>query len=80
MDGLKHGDGFYSSKNGTKYQGQYANNQRNGKGKVFNSDGSVAYEGEIKDGLPHGKGSVKNGDTFIEAIWVEGIDATLIAK
>lgn len=80
VNGQKHGEGYYKSKNGTKYRGQYANNERNGRGVVFNNDDSIAYEGEIKNGLPHGKGKVKSGNTYIEAVWVEGIDVTLMPQ
>lgn len=80
MNGQKHGEGYYHSKNGTKYRGSYANNERNGKGTVFNSDDTIAYQGELKNGLPHGKGKVKSGNDYIEATWVEGIDATLIPE
>jgi radial spoke head protein 1 len=80
LNGDKHGDGYYKSKNGTKYRGQYANNERNGKGVVYNSDDTIAYEGEIKNGLPHGKGKVRNGDSYVEATWNEGIDASLIME
>jgi hypothetical protein len=80
LNGNKHGEGYYKAKNGTKYRGQYAHNERNGKGTVYNSDDTVAYEGEIKNGLPHGKGKVKTAEGFVEANWNEGIDVSLIQE
>ena len=57
-NGLKHGKGLYSFKNGTKYKGDYCEGKREGSGIVFHANDSIAYDGEIRDGLPHGKGYV----------------------
>jgi hypothetical protein len=45
VNGFKHGEGFYESKNGSKYRGQYIKNERSGQGIIYNCDNSIAYEG-----------------------------------
>ena len=39
-----------------KYEGEYINGKRNGKGKEYGCDGKIEYEGEYLDGLWNVKG------------------------
>jgi hypothetical protein len=57
LKGKKHGEGTYLFLNKIKYQGEYVQGVKQGKGKVSFADTDAAiYEGEFKNGLPHGKG------------------------
>ena len=46
-------DGFYGS---LKYEGEYKNGERNGKGKEFDYNGELRFEGEYLNGKRNGKG------------------------
>ena len=55
---MKKGKGFkkeYSSKGQLKFEGEYLNGKRNGKGKEFKRD-KLIFEGEYLDGKRNGKG------------------------
>lgn len=57
LRGKKHGVGTYLFANKLKYEGEYANGVKQGKGKVsFAEKDAVIFEGEFKNGLPDGKG------------------------
>lgn len=56
MDGKKNGQGSYLSNTGYSYKGSYTNDEKTGKGSIFDSKNVLIYEGEVKNGLPHGKG------------------------
>ena len=64
--------------NGDKYIGEYKNNMRNGKGKIYynqkNENNRYSYEGDWKDDLFDGKGILKynNNDVHIGE-WKSGI-------
>lgn len=67
-NGRKEGSGIFEFANGLTYEGSYTNGQRNGRGKIINSNQSVCYEGDFQDGLPHGwgkfcdeQGSIREG-------------------
>ena len=47
--------GVYTWKNGAKYEGEWKNNKRHGKGKMINSDGKI-YEGDFKENKKDGFG------------------------
>ncbi|CAL1536373.1 unnamed protein product [Lymnaea stagnalis] len=51
--------------NGSKYEGEYCNNARHGKGRQTWSDGSF-YNGEFENDLRHGVGSISwsNGENY----------------
>ena len=53
----KHGYGVYRWNDGTKYEGEWYNNQMNGQGvKTYSSGGLKKYEGEWKENTWHGNG------------------------
>ena len=45
-----------------KYEGEYLNGKRHGKGKEFTKNKILVYEGEYQNGLWHGKGKQYNSD------------------
>ena len=48
---------YYNSKNYLKFEGEYLNGKRNGKGIEYQSDGDLIFEGEYLDGKKwNGKG------------------------
>ena len=61
MDNRKYGKGVYISKDGTKYEGDWKNDMRDGFGKstFFNSD---TYEGEWYFNKKHGIGEYRWAD------------------
>ena len=50
VDGLRSGKGSYTYDNGDKFVGEYKNQQRNGRGIEYKSDGSVITSGNYIDG------------------------------
>ena len=80
-NGLKHGSGTYKFQNGQKYVGEYREGKREGKGVIYNSDGSISYEGEWMNGLPNGKGVMHNKrGLVIESQFLDGIDSRFISS
>ena len=63
---LNNGKGLvkeYFEKNGElKFEGEYLNGERNGKGKEYNERGILRFEGEYLDGKRNGKGKDYNED------------------
>ena len=54
--------GYYDSKNYLKFEGEYLNGKRNGKGIEYWIDGDLIFEGEYLDGkIWNGKGKGKYG-------------------
>ncbi len=61
-----------TTKNGTVFEGQFANNKKNGFGVMNHLDRK--YEGNFKDNLPHGKGKVTYKDGhLVKGVWNEGV-------
>jgi hypothetical protein len=56
--GIPHGKGYFTYKNGVQYEGDVVDGIREGKGIAVETDRSE-YAGEWKDGKPHGWGEVK---------------------
>mmetsp|Transcript_8737 Transcript_8737/g.23490 ORF Transcript_8737/g.23490 Transcript_8737/m.23490 type:complete len:522 (-) Transcript_8737:842-2407(-) len=55
------------------YQGEYANDQRNGRGVYKYANGYATYEGEYKNGVKHGQGTLTFKDgSFYEGEFVDG--------
>lgn len=53
-DGLRHGYGIYTSRNGNEYRGEWQNNKREGLGVVKVGNGDVfegQFEGNLKNGI-----------------------------
>jgi hypothetical protein len=65
LNGLPHGKGKITYKNGSAYEGEFAKGDIHGKGKKIYSNGLV-YEGEFINGTPCGKGRLihQNGTVF----------------
>ena len=56
---LKKGKGFvkeYYNNGKLRFEGEYVNGQRNGKGKEYNYDSKLRFEGEYLNGKKNGKG------------------------
>ena len=77
---LKNGTGkvkeYDSYNNKLKFEGEYLNGKRNGKGKEYKSefDGSLGFKGEYLNGKRHGKGKefFSNGDLKSEREYFDG--------
>jgi hypothetical protein len=65
LDGLKHGAGVYIWDNGDRYDGTFAQDRPDGRGKYHFANGD-SYEGEVKGGVIVGRGTytTKAGDVF----------------
>ena len=65
-DGKRKGHGIKIFKNGDKYEGEWARDKANGKGKFWHSDGDY-YEGFWLDDKAHGQGlyTSANGSSYI---------------
>jgi hypothetical protein len=65
LDGLKHGNGVYVWDNGDRYDGLFAQDRPDGRGKYHFANGD-SYEGEVKAGVIVGRGTyaTKGGDVF----------------
>jgi hypothetical protein len=67
----RHGEGeqldLYS---GQRYIGQFANDTRNGKGRLIDEEGNV-FVGYFKDGFRHGEGEIflPNGKSHLKGVW-----------
>ena len=66
LSGKKHGRGTYTWPSGSKYVGEYKNNERHGQGTYTWSDGEK-YVGEYKNDDRHGQGTYwyNNGTKYI---------------
>ena len=59
--------------NGDKFEGEYKNNKRNGKGTFSSRDGSSGYVGEYKNGERNGYGVEKRSDgAKYDGPWKDG--------
>jgi len=63
--GVMSGQGVYTYRDGSVYEGQWLKGQQNGDGKLTYEDGTV-YQGQFKDNTFHGKGAFAdvNGTIF----------------
>jgi len=57
VDGVKHGNGWYSSSSGYEYEGDWHKGKQSGKAKIQYKNGDV-YTGEVKDSLRDGFGEL----------------------
>ena len=64
MDGIIHGEGFFSYVDGSNYKGEWVDGLRHGRGTMWFPDGST-YEGDWADGLRHGKGTMTDARSRI---------------
>jgi hypothetical protein len=73
QDGLKHGKGtLFNPETGEKYQGDFVQNYREGKGFYYRKDFGK-YKGSWNDDLPHGEGIREYPDGKVyTGTWVEG--------
>ena len=75
---IKEGKGFFKTcyipYQNSKYEGEYLNGQKNGKGKEYYHSGELKFEGEYLIGLRHGKGKeyYKNGNLKYEGEYFFG--------
>ena len=54
-----------------KFEGEYLNGKRNGKGKEYNNDGQLIFEGEYLNGVRNGKGKEYiNGELVFEGEYI----------
>ena len=58
MNGKKEGYGICFFPEGSRYEGEWKDDQMHGFGKLFYANGSLAYEGQWKDSEFHGIGKV----------------------
>lgn len=68
----KNGQGSYAYADGSRYEGQFRNEQPHGQGIFYYPNGD-RYNGQFMHGLPHGKGQMlyANGKT-LNGNWLEG--------
>ena len=50
------------------YEGEFLNGERNGMGKIFNSNGKLKFEGEFRHGKAHGAGNEYNSEGELKYI------------
>ena len=73
-DGQKHGYGIYLSANGSKYEGRWEDNFRNGTGKEYVVGEDEFYEGSFINGRRDGFGRLITHDGKVtEAQWSNGV-------
>ena len=59
-DSVGKGREYNGNNDKLKFEGEYLNGERNGKGKEYYFDGKIAYEGEYLNGEKNGKGKEYN--------------------
>jgi hypothetical protein len=67
-DGKRHGKGINNDADGT-YDGEWANDYRNGSG-VFTANSGVVYDGQWLSGRKNGKGKISGGDYSYDGDWI----------
>ena len=72
--GVREGSGISTYTNGDRYEGEYHDGKRHGKGVFYYADNGEVYDGEWKNNLLHGFGTYKysNGDTY-EGEWLDDL-------
>ena len=68
---MMHGKGILINSDGTKYEGDFYNNKKQGVGKYYYSKSKI-YEGEWLNGKQHGKGRIIKENIVEEGMWIEG--------
>jgi hypothetical protein len=68
----------YVFKNGSKYVGTYRKGRREGSGSIYLKENELYYKGEIRNGLPHGKGTINREGRMVDAVFVDGIESSLL--
>lgn len=70
---MMQGFGVYQWRDGRRYEGEYHQNKKHGKGNYIYSDGSL-FEGAWKNGQQHGLGFLTDGSTGQrrKGEWVNG--------
>lgn len=65
-EGMMHGKGRLTSRDGSVYEGDFSMGQRTGLAKMISDEGYYFYTGEFEDGAYHGKGTLRSkaGDQF----------------
>lgn len=73
QNGLPHGKGTYTYKDGATYVGEFANGKESGEGMFYCWVHGAIYKGAFKNGKKHGFGryNFPNGDIY-EGQWREG--------
>tara|TARA_B100001758_G_C18364322_1_gene587594 strand:- start:383 stop:856 length:474 start_codon:yes stop_codon:yes gene_type:complete len=73
QNGLPHGKGTYTYKDGATYVGEFANGKESGEGMFYCWVHGAIYEGAFKNGKKHGFGKYNfpNGDIY-EGQWRKG--------
>jgi hypothetical protein len=68
------GQGTLAYNNGSFYEGEWENDQRNGQGKFISNEDGIVYVGSWRDGLKDGLGSLSfpTGDV-LSGRWCEGL-------
>lgn len=70
---------MYNFANGLRFEGEYRDGVRQGKGALYNPNNRLAYEGDFEKGMPHGEGSILDPTgKKLKTKWVEGIDSTYL--
>jgi hypothetical protein len=66
--------GILEYSNGDIYDGEWANDQRHGRGKFVSESTGVTYLGDWREGMRHGQGSLyfPNNDYFVGK-WTRGV-------
>lgn len=68
------GHGIYKFKNGSLYEGQFLQNQFNGRGKLIDKLNDLVIVGEFKNGTPDGYSRVVYADgSQYEGLLVRGL-------
>jgi hypothetical protein len=63
---IKNGYHVWIFEDGSKYEGEWKDDKKHGKGIFYRSDGSKCYEGDYKDDIIEGYGIFywQNGDKY----------------
>ena len=59
-EGKGEGKEYYENNGNIKFEGEFLNGERNGKGKEYYNNGNIKFEGEYLNGERNGKGKQYN--------------------